>query len=137
MWWAHNGLQIHDNDWDLNMAYFSNQVDEPDQPVPPVVAAPIQTSTVSVMAQTPPTMTDPVGVLPETAYKGSIKLTTSWSSPYLGSTRRSKHGQPKKPRRQMEFRAIRIHCPGDGNIIPVNRLEDRAVDSVPSIPKEI
>ena len=20
MWWAHNGIQIHDQDWDLNMA---------------------------------------------------------------------------------------------------------------------
>ena len=23
-WWAHNGLQIHDNDWDLNISYYSN-----------------------------------------------------------------------------------------------------------------
>ena len=30
MWWAHNGMQIHDQDWDLNMAYFSNQIDEPE-----------------------------------------------------------------------------------------------------------
>ena len=21
MWWAHNGLQIHDTDWDINLAY--------------------------------------------------------------------------------------------------------------------
>jgi uncharacterized protein YfaT (DUF1175 family) len=26
-WWAHNGLQIHDNDWDLNISYYSNQWD--------------------------------------------------------------------------------------------------------------
>ena len=28
MWWAHNGMQIHEQDWDLNMAYFSNQMDD-------------------------------------------------------------------------------------------------------------
>ena len=27
-WWAHNGLQIHDNDWDLDIAYYSNQMDD-------------------------------------------------------------------------------------------------------------
>jgi hypothetical protein len=26
-WWAHNGLQTHDNDWDLNISYYSNQLD--------------------------------------------------------------------------------------------------------------
>ena len=26
-WWAHNGLQTADNDWDLNISYYSNQLD--------------------------------------------------------------------------------------------------------------
>jgi len=34
MWWAHNGIQIHDQDWDLNMAYFSNQRNEEGLPAP-------------------------------------------------------------------------------------------------------
>ena len=98
MWWAHNGLQIHDNDWDLNMAYYSNQYVEPEQPVLAVVTAQINTSTVSVMTQTPAVMTDPVGVLPEIAYRGYNKLTTSWSSPYPGSTTRAPNKvNPKSP----------------------------------------
>jgi hypothetical protein len=95
MWWAHNGLQIHDNDWNLNMAYFSNQYDEPKRPVPAVVTAEINTGTVSVITQTSAVMTDLVGVLPEREYRGSNKLTTSWSSPYPESTRRFKHSQTK------------------------------------------
>jgi hypothetical protein len=34
MWWAHNDIQIHDQDWDLNMAYFSNQMNEEGLPAP-------------------------------------------------------------------------------------------------------
>ena len=63
MWWAHNGMQLHDNDWDLNMAYFSNQLDEPEQLIPP--PAPVHqtpTSTVSVMTQTPAVFPNSVGI---------------------------------------------------------------------------
>ena len=34
MWWEHNGMQIHDQDWDLNMAYFSNQMNDAGLPAP-------------------------------------------------------------------------------------------------------
>jgi hypothetical protein len=65
MWWAHNGLHNHD-DWDLSIAYRSNQYDEPEQQATAVEPVPItismSTSTVSVMTQTPAAMTDPVGV---------------------------------------------------------------------------
>jgi hypothetical protein len=26
-WWAHHGLQLHDNVWDFNISYYSNQLD--------------------------------------------------------------------------------------------------------------
>ena len=55
MWWAHNGMQIHDSDLDINMAYFSNQ---PDEIIlfmtPPTPAHPTPTSMVPVMTQTTP-----------------------------------------------------------------------------------
>jgi hypothetical protein len=89
------------------------------------------------MTQTPAVMTDPVGVPPEKAYKGYIKPTTSWSSPNPGSTRRSRNGQSKKPRRQIEFKAMRMHCPGDENIIPLYRPEDSTEDSEFLMPRKI
>ena len=138
MWWAHNGMQIHDSDWDLNMAYFSNQLDEPVPlipPPPPVVSAPI--SMVSVTTQTAAVPTHSCGTSPANAQAllPSSMLTTSqivpWTPPYPGSTRRSKHGQAKKPRRQMPFRAMRMHCPGDENSIPLYRPDDATPDLPP------
>jgi hypothetical protein len=35
-WWAHNGLQIRDNDWDLNISYCSNQLDMVVHYLPPL-----------------------------------------------------------------------------------------------------
>ena len=124
MWWAHNGMQTHDQDWDLNMAYFSNQVDEPDPCVTAVVQAPATTNVVPTMTQTPAVISVSVSVLPTTTNTGHPQPTTRWPTTYPGSTRRSKHGQPKKPRRQMEFKAFRMHCPGDENIIPLYRPRD-------------
>ena len=120
------------------MAYFSNQVDEPEQLIPPPVpVAQTPTSTVFVMTQTPAVMTDPVGTLSETALIGHSTYATSWTSPNPGSTRRFKHGQAKKLRRQMPFRTMRMHSAGDKNIIPIYRPEDKTTDLVPSMPKEI
>ena len=68
MWWAHNGMQIHDNDWDLNMAYFSNQLDEPVPLIPPPApVALVPTSTVSVMTQTSAISTHSCGTSPANA----------------------------------------------------------------------
>ena len=41
-WWAHNGLQIHDNDWDLNISYYSNQLDIVYQYAPPTNQTSVQ-----------------------------------------------------------------------------------------------
>jgi hypothetical protein len=46
MWWAHNGMQIHDNDWDLNIAHCNNQTDEPD-------ILPLPSMAVSAASNTP------------------------------------------------------------------------------------
>ena len=135
MWWAHNGMQIHDSDLDLNMDYFSNQFDEPVPFIPPLApVAPAPTSMVSVMTQTAEVPTHSCGTSPAKAQAllSSSMTTTSqiitWTPPYPGSTRRSKHGQAKKPRRQMPFRAMRMHCPGDENIIPLYRPDDATPD---------
>ena len=37
----------------------------------------------------------------------------------------------------MEFKAMRMHCPGDENIIPVYRPEDSTEDSKPSMTKAV
>ena len=34
-WWAHNGLQLRDNDWDLIISYYSKQLDIVAQYAPP------------------------------------------------------------------------------------------------------
>ena len=99
-------------------------MDDAGLPAPWVVQAPTTTTVVPVMTQTPAVINVPVSVLPTTAHTGHPQPTPSWSPPYPGSTRRSKHGQPKKFRRQMEFKAMQMHCPGDENIIPIYRPED-------------
>jgi hypothetical protein len=129
MWWAHNGMQIYDQDWDVNMTYFSNQSDDAGLPASWVVQAPTTTTVVPVMTQTPAVVNVPVSALPNTAHTGQPKPTTSWYPPYPGSTRRSKYGQPKKPRSQMEFKCMQMPCPGDENIIPLYRPEDSAPDA--------
>ena len=119
MWWAHNGIQIHDQDWDLNMAYFSNQMNEEGLPAPWPVQVTSTTDTIPIIT---PTLTPghaPVSSIQSLAGIGRKLQYQTCSSSYPGSTRRSKHGQPKKPRRQMEFKCKRMHCPGDENIIPL------------------
>ena len=113
------------------MAYFSNQFDEPVPLIPPPApVAPAPTSMVSVMTQPAAVTTHSCGTSPANAQAllPSLMFTTSqivpWTPPYPGSTRRSKHGQAKKPRRQMPFRAMRMHCPGDKNIIPLYRPDN-------------
>ena len=113
MWWAHNGMQIHDSDLDLNIPYFSNQLNEAILFMPPLTpVSPAPTSMVSVMTQTTPVPATSRGTSQAnaSALMSSSMPTTSqtvaWTPPYPGSTRRSKHGQPRRPRRQMPFRAM-------------------------------
>jgi hypothetical protein len=84
-------MQAHDQDWDVNMAYFSNQVDEPDPYVTAVVQALKTFTVVPVMTQTPAVISVPVSVLPTTTNTGHPQPTTRWPTTYPGSTRRSKH----------------------------------------------
>jgi hypothetical protein len=121
MWWAHNGIQIHDQDWDLNMAYFSNQMNEEGLPAPWPVQATTTTNAIPITTPTSAVVNAPVSATPSTAGTKNTLPIPTWSPPYPDSTRRSKHGQPKKPRRQMELKCMRMHCPGDENIIPLYR----------------
>jgi hypothetical protein len=41
-WWAHNGLQLHDNDWDLSISYYSNQLDMIAHYAPPLTQTSVQ-----------------------------------------------------------------------------------------------
>jgi hypothetical protein len=79
---------------------------------------------IPITTQTAVVINTPASTTSSTASTGSKLKIPPWSSSYPGSTRRSKHGQPKKPRRQMEFRCMRMHCPGDENIIPLHRPEE-------------
>jgi hypothetical protein len=119
-------MQIHDRNWDLNMAYFINQMDDAGLPAPWAVQATTTTTVIPIMTQTPTVGNAPVSAIPSTAHTGNPISITSWSPPYSGSTRRSKHGQPKKPRRQIEFKCMRMHFPGDENIIPLYLPEESA-----------
>jgi hypothetical protein len=116
------------------MAYFSNQMNEEGLPAPWAVQATSTTDTIPIIT---PTLTPghaPVSSIQSLAGIGTKLQYQTCSSSYPGITRRSKHGQPKKPRRQMEFKCKRMHCPGDENIIPLYRpAESDQEDKVESI----
>ena len=121
------------------MAYFSNQ---PDEIIlfmtPPTPAHPTLTSMVPVMTQTTPVPVLSRGSsqanasVPMSSSMPTTSQTVAWTPPYPGSTRRSKQGQPRRPRRQMPFRAMRMHCPGDENIIPLYRPDESNPDNATS-----
>ena len=132
-WWAHNGLQLRDNDWDLNISYYSNQLDT----VAPYVPPPAQTSVhmalslpvSSVSTNVPATTTDMqlssmvtsstvtssmapgfhCEIVPTTTaaprYTGTGRPTYSRIFTSDGRVRRSKQGASLPPRRQMRFTA--------------------------------
>ena len=96
MWWAHNGMQIHDTDLDINVAYFSNQPDEvilfmtPPTPVQStstsMVPATTQTTAASAQSSSTSQPHDP-------ALMASTSTMTSqpvaWTPPYPGSTKKA------------------------------------------------
>jgi hypothetical protein len=115
------------------MAYFSNQINEEGLPAPWTVQATSTPNTIPIMTTTSTLVNVPVSAIQSPAGTGSTLPITTWFSPYPGSTKRSKHGQPKKPRRQMEFKCMRMHCPGDENIIPLYRpVESNSEDKADS-----
>ena len=92
MWWAHNGLQIHDTDWDINLAYYGNQRDEvilfmtPPTPVrttaTSVVPAMIQTTTASVQSSS---TSQPQGPALVASTSTMASQPVAWTPPYPGS----------------------------------------------------
>ena len=115
------------------MAYFSNQMNEEGLPAPWAVQATSTTDTIPIITPTSALVHAPVSAIQSLAGTGTGLPIQTWSSLYPGSTRRSKHGQPKKPRRQMEFKCKRMHCPADENIIPLYRpVESDSEDKVES-----
>jgi hypothetical protein len=100
-WWAHNGLQIHDNDWDLSISYYSNQLDIVVQYAPMTYQTSVQPAliqnvssastnvqeTTSVM-QHSTTATSYIGTTPAATMfqSGSAPATTS-SQRYTGTGR--------------------------------------------------
>ena len=61
-WWAHNGLQLRDNDWDLNISYYSNQLDTVVHNIQPPAQTSVQMAlslpVTSVSKNVPSTTTD-------------------------------------------------------------------------------
>jgi hypothetical protein len=152
-WWAHNGLQIRDNDWDLNISYYSNQMDmvihylQPlnqtsvlqalTQPVSSVSTT-VQTEAVSTQhmitsfsSSAPPTAAPifesglPTRGTSASRYTGTARPTYSRIVTSDGRVRRSKQGASLPPRRFMQFTASRMCCPGDENIIPMAQEESK------------
>jgi hypothetical protein len=155
-WWAHNGLQIHDNDWDLNISYYNNQLDIVVQYAPmtyhtsvqPALTQSVASASINMQATTnvmqhSTTVTIDIGTSPAATMlqTRSAPATTS-SQRYTGTgrptysrivtsdrrVRRSKQGASLPPRRQMQFMASRMCCPGDENLVKVEHEENNSDD---------
>jgi hypothetical protein len=152
-WWAHNGLQTSDNDWDLNISYYSNQLDMVVHYLPPQMHTSVQpaltqpVSSVSTIVQAAGASTLQMTTsystsVPSTAaplFQPGMQVTSTSTSSYTGTgrpmysryvtsdgrVRRFKHGTSLPPRRPMRFIASRMCCPGDENLVKSAQKESK------------
>jgi hypothetical protein len=150
-WWAHIGLQIHDNDWDLNISYYSNQLDMIVHYLPPLnptsvqqaltqpmqsVSTTVQTEAVSTQHMTTSTSSSAQSTaasmfqsgLPTTStstsrYTGTGRPTYSRIVTSDGRVRRSKQGASLPSRRSMQFTASRFFFFGKNQFNLAKRLK--------------
>jgi hypothetical protein len=100
-WWAHNGLQLNDNDWDLKISYYSNQLDIVVHYAPPLnqtsvqlalsqhmslVSTNVQASTTTMQQSSMVTSSIATSTSAPVFHSGLVTATTS-SQSYTGTGR--------------------------------------------------